>query len=148
LETGPGSRNSGKEALDCRRSNPKQVFRAGGGWPSPGYGLNYLNPERRSRLALAWIRQGDTSRNNMIRQNNKLVRHWRAGLHGFLRHSSGFESIFFVTYFKNFNTILYLIDFTIKIKLSSTMFNNVNAVSVFLTKLQNLKLDPYPSGEQ
>ena len=78
LAPGPGSRNSGKEALDRRRSNPKQVFRAGGGWPSPGNGLNYLNPEFADHcLALAWTRQGDhqQKQHDGHGKNEKLVRH-------------------------------------------------------------------------
>lgn len=40
LPPGPGGLNPGKEARDRQRSKPEELFKAGGGWPSPGNGLD------------------------------------------------------------------------------------------------------------
>jgi hypothetical protein len=75
---GPGSRNSGQKALGRRRGNPNQVFRAGGDWPSPGNGLNYLIPQFADHgLGLAWTSQDNHQQKQQNGQDNyaKQVRH-------------------------------------------------------------------------
>jgi hypothetical protein len=61
-----------------RRSNLKQVFKAGGRWPRLGYSRNYLSPEvGNHNLALGWIHQGDhqQKQHDGRSADEQLVRH-------------------------------------------------------------------------